>query len=230
MKKKYLSLLLFLIFSVEGFYFSFYNISLDLKKINELSVAKETDQIIFVLANKFNKAKLFLCEKDQDGNWVKKLNSYAFVGKNGIGETNEGMAKTPVGIYNFTHAFGIEKNPGIKSFDYIQVDDSYYWVDDINSVYYNKFVSTRDKNIKKDWNSAEHIIDFSPQYKYVMAFDYNKECVPGAGSAFFLHVHGSNKYTLGCVSVPEKIMIKLMKQINRNCKMVICYKYEVSNY
>ena len=230
MSKKYLYALMILIILVEGFYFSVNNISLDLIKISRLGVAKETDQIIFVLANKFNKAKLFLCEKDHDGNWIKKLDAYAFVGKNGIGETNEGMAKTPIGIYNFTHAFGIEKNPGIKSFDYIQVDDSYYWVDDVNSLYYNKFVSTKDKNIKKDWDSAEHIIDFSPKYKYVMAFDYNKECVPGAGSAFFLHVKGGEKYTLGCVSVPEKVMIEIMKQIKRNCKMVICYQNQILNY
>ena len=34
-------------------------------------------------------------------------------------------------------------NPG-TALAYTQVDDSYYWVDDVNSVYYNQFVSTNE--------------------------------------------------------------------------------------
>ena len=206
------------------------NVFFDQKQIKNLKATGDTNQIIFVLVNKFGKAKLFFCEKNNSREWAEKISSYAFVGKEGIGETSEGAMKTPKGVYNFTHAFGINENPGIKSFDYIRVDENYYWVDDIKSAYYNKFVYTGNKNIAKDWNSAEHIIDYPEAYKYVLAFDYNKECVPGAGSAFFLHVRTKEKYTAGCVSVPEKIMIKIMQNIKRDCKILICNQDEILNY
>ena len=167
----------FVILILGFFYFHVNNISFDQSKIKNLKVSDETNQIVFVLANKFGKAKLFFCEKNDEGEWNEKINSYAFVGKAGIGQASEGSMKTPKGAYNFTHAFGISENPGIKSFDYVKVDKDYYWVDDVNSAYYNKFVCTKDKNIVKDWNSAEHIIDYPEAYKYVLAFDYNKECV-----------------------------------------------------
>lgn len=220
----------FIILILGFFYFYVNNVSFDQSKIKNLKVSDETNQIIFVLANKFGKAKLFFCEKNNEGEWNEKINSYAFVGKEGIGQASEGSMKTPKGAYNFTHAFGISENPGIKSFGYIKVDEDYYWVDDVNSAYYNKFVCTKDKNIVKDWNSAEHIIDYPEAYKYVLAFDYNKDCVPGKGSAFFLHVMTKNKYTAGCVSVPEKIMMYIMQNIKTDCKIVICNQNEILSY
>ena len=220
----------FIILILGFFYFYVNNVAFDQSKIKNLKVSDNTNQIIFVLANRFGKAKLFFCEKNNKGEWNEKINSYAFVGKEGIAQASEGSMKTPKGAYNFTHAFGISENPGIKSFDYIKVDTDYYWVDDVNSAYYNKFVCMKDKNIVKDWNSAEHIIDYPEAYKYVLAFDYNKECVPGAGSAFFLHVTTKHKYTAGCVSVPEKIMIYIMQNIKTDCKIVICNQNEILSY
>lgn len=228
--KKIFYLLAILILISGCFYFYANNVSFDSREIKNLKVSHETDQIIFVLVNKFGKAKLFFCEKDNKGEWIEKINSYAFVGKEGVGNASEGSMKTPKGAYNFTHAFGIEKNPGIKYFDYVKVNENYYWVDDVDSAYYNKFVCTEDKNIVKDWDSAEHIVDYPEAYKYVLAFDYNKECVPGAGSAFFLHVKTKKNYTAGCVAVPEKIMIKIMQNIKRNCKIIICNQNEILNY
>ena len=39
--------------------------------------------------------------------------------------------------------------PGTE-LSYTQVDDTYYWVDDVNSRYYNQFVTT--KTTPKAWN------------------------------------------------------------------------------
>lgn len=57
--------------------------------------------------------------------------------------------KTPRGQFSFTYAFGILPNPGTE-LSYTQVDDTYYWVDDVNSRYYNQFVTT--KTTPKAWN------------------------------------------------------------------------------
>lgn len=93
--------------------------------------------------------------KDADGTWNEDLCTSGYVGYGGVGETTEWNRKTPRGQFSFTYAFGILPNPGTE-LSYTQVDDTYYWVDDVNSRYYNQFVTT--KTTPKAWNSAEHIM------------------------------------------------------------------------
>lgn len=64
------------------------------------------------------------------------------VGYNGISyNSREGDGKTPAGVYSFGIGFGIAGNPG-SNIGYRQVTANDYWVDDVNSPYYNKWVST----------------------------------------------------------------------------------------
>ena len=79
----------------------------------------------------------------------KDLCTSSYVGYGGVGETTEWNRKTPRGQFSFTYAFGILPNPGTE-LSYTQVDDTYYWVDDVNSRYYNQFVTT--KTTPKAWN------------------------------------------------------------------------------
>ena len=99
--------------------------------------------------------------KDADGTWNEDLCTSGYVGYGGVGETTEWNRKTPRGQFSFTYAFGILPNPGTE-LSYTQVDDTYYWVDDVNSRYYNQFVTT--KTTPKAWNSAEHIIEINPAF------------------------------------------------------------------
>ena len=80
--------------------------------------------------------------KDADGTWNEDLCTSSYVGYGGVGETTEWNRKTPCGQFSFTYAFGILPNPGTE-LSYTQVDDTYYWVDDVNSRYYNQFVTTK---------------------------------------------------------------------------------------
>lgn len=75
--------------------------------------------------------------KDADGTWNEDLCTSGYVGYGGVGETTEWNRKTPRGQFSFTYAFGILPNPGTE-LSYTQVDDTYYWVDDVNSRYYNQ--------------------------------------------------------------------------------------------
>ena len=79
--------------------------------------------------------------KDADDTWNEDLCTSGYVGYGGVGETTEWNRKTPRGQFSFTYAFGILPNPGTE-LSYTQVDDTYYWVDDVNSRYYNQFVTT----------------------------------------------------------------------------------------
>lgn len=87
--------------------------------------------------------------KDADGTWNEDLCTSGYVGYGGVGETTEWNRKTPRGQFSFTYAFGTLPNPGTE-LSYTQVDDTYYWVDDVNSRYYNQFVTT--KTTPKAWN------------------------------------------------------------------------------
>ena len=181
-----------------------------------LPEAEETSQLILVDSTGTS-AKVVMLNKNADGTWFQLLKADGYVGSEGVGQASESSRRTPAGTYGFLCAFGIKDNPGTK-LSYTKVDDSHYWVDDPSSAYYNKFVSSRDTGIA--WNSAEHLIDCTNAYAYALALDYNKDCVPGAGSAIFLHCSTGGP-TAGCISVPEQSMIRILQCVEKNCKIII---------
>ena len=176
-------------------------------------------QLVLITGTGGSNARLSLHERDGDGTWRQVLSTRAYVGKKGFGKTKEGDMKTPVGTFRFTMAFGIQPDPGAPM-GYTQVDSSHYWCGDSNSPHYNQFVSTRDHNDfnKKD---SEHIIDYTTAYAYAMNISYNEDGRPGLGSAIFLHCQTKNKFTAGCVAIPEKDMIAVLRRTRPGCAVVL---------
>lgn len=186
--------------------------------VSELEVAKKTKQVI-VVSVEGKEASLSMYIKTKDSVWQEIIKTKAQIGKQGIGKVREGDNKTPIGQFEFTKAFGILENPG-TSLDYIQVDESHYWVDDKFSTYYNQFVSTDE--VAVDWESAEHLCEYAPSYNYVLAVNYNEACVPGAGSAVFLHCTAEHtKSTAGCIAVSEEIMREILQKVEKGCVLII---------
>lgn len=93
-----------------------------------------------------------------------------------------------------------------------------YWVDDANSKYYNKLVNIFDVN--KDWNSAEHLIDYPIQYEYLIEIKTNPNNIPGKGSAIFLHCT-NNLPTAGCIAIDRESMKKIIENLEYNTKIEI---------
>lgn len=184
-----------------------------------------TNQIIIV-ASSGSTATFTMYTRGDDGIWKEELSTSGYVGKDGVGEASEYASYSPRGMWRFSEAFGNMPDPG-TAFPYTQVDDSYYWVDDVNSVYYNRFVSINE--VIPDWSSAEHIQACGSVYNYVLALDYNSDCIPGAGSAFFLHC-SNGKPTAGCIAIPENDMIKVMQLINKNCVIIIDTEERLKRY
>ena len=195
------------------------------KLASGLKAAKTHNQLIFVSASGTT-ATIAMVTRDADGTWSEDLCTSGYVGSAGVGETTEWNHRTPRGQFGFTYAFGILPNPGTK-LSYTQVDDTYYWVDDVNSRYYNQFVTT--KTTPKAWNSAEHIIEINPAYHYVLSLDYNPNCTLGVGSAIFLHC-STNRPTGGCISVPEDQMITILKNVQPGCQIIIDSANGLKNY
>ena len=195
--------------------------------VSGLDVAKNNDKLIIVAAEGITSvdADVSMHQRDEDGNWYEMFSISGHVGYNGIVKSHEGDGKTPTGAYKFINAFGNLPDPGCR-LKYIHCDSSYDWVDDSDSVYYNKLVSS--KYVRKDWSSAENISSIGDRYNYVLALDYNKECIPGAGSAIFLHC-GTNK-TSGCVAIPDKYMRWVIQSVDENSTIVIDSKNKIRNY
>lgn len=78
-----------------------------------------------------------------------------------------------------------------------------YWVDDPESKYYNQRVEGVEN---KDWNSAEHMIDYYSAYHYGFVIEFNTtNIIAGKGSAIFFHC--SQSPTAGCVGVSENSLL-----------------------
>lgn len=185
--------------------------------VASLEAANKTNQIIAVVGNGNSSATISVHQKKGDV-WTELFSTTGFVGRNGVSSNKkEGDGKTPDGVYSLGTAFGIASNPG-TDLSYKKVTDSDYWVDDVNSEYYNQWVDIDETG--KQWSSAEHLIEATTPYKYTLAINYNTACKPGEGSAIFLHC-SNGRGTSGCVSVPEDIMIQILDKVNSSTLIVI---------
>ena len=105
-----------------------------------------------------------------------------------------------------------------NSLEYVKINKELYWVDDVNSKYYNQLININE--VEKDFKSAEHLIDYIVEYEYGIEIKTNPENIKGNGSAIFIHCSNGNK-TAGCVAIPKEKMIELLKNINKETKIII---------
>lgn len=146
-----------------------------------------------------------------ENEWVldDALSCNGFVGSNGVtSDMHEGGYASPKGLYPVGDAFYIYNKPetGLSTFE---VTYDTYWVDDPDSKYYNKRVEgTSDK----DWNSAEHMIDYAAAYEYGFVIDYNPDAVYNAGSAIFFHI--SYSATAGCVGTDKDMVLQYLAKLD----------------
>lgn len=189
--------------------------------VANLPAAKTAQQLFIVGGTGHTTAWVSLHEKNAQGQWQQIMTTPGFIGKNGLGKVKEGDAKTPVGTFRFTAAFGIGADPG-SIMPYKQVDENIYWSgDDRPGMHYNEMVDVR---LLPDLNkeASEHIVDYNPYYIYCLNIGYNEAGTPGKGSAIFLHCLGPNKpYTGGCVAIPEDKMRFVLQNVRPECQVII---------
>lgn len=189
--------------------------------------AQNSSQIITVVSNGGSYGELVMWQKDGNGNWFEVDRVAARLGQNGMkyaSEVYEMDKCTPTGIYTVTEAFGINGNPG-SGVPYRELDGSEYWVDDVDSEYYNT-MQFGDPNGR--WNSAEKLVDFPGYYNYSLVIDYNRwPVIPGKSSAIFLHCD-MGIYTYGCVAIPQNNLVNLLTWLdpNSNPVMILDFTYE----
>lgn len=185
-----------------------------------LAAAKDADQMIVVVGTGGCQGDVYYYSKTNDS-WDLIWKEAGIVGRNGISaDKAEGDGKTPAGTYSFPMSFGLKENPG-SILPYHQVVKGDYWVDDGDSAYYNQLVNT--SVTPKSWKSAENMASASPYYNYALALDYNKDRIPGKGSAIFLHCFTAkaDNGSAGCIRLPEDRVKELVQTVTDKTRIVI---------
>ena len=136
------------------------------------------------------------------------------IGRNGLVEPHrkrEGDGATPIGVYPLRYGFYdprvFDDTPGSLAFPFIPKPPAYDWVEDPDSIHYNRLriISNADRTdaaqeglfdlfIPIGWNDA------SPR--------------AGAGSAIFLHAARPDmRGTRGCVAIPHDRLLDLARRL-----------------
>ena len=124
-----------------------------LASVSSLSAARKYSQLIIVSCDG-GEAQISMYENSGDSStWNQILSSPGYIGSDGVGQASEDSCHTPQGIYGFTMAFGNLPDPG-SAIPYTQTDANSYWVDDPDSLFYNRFVYVTDASATAN-NSGE---------------------------------------------------------------------------
>ncbi|HEX8081037.1 MAG TPA: L,D-transpeptidase family protein [Jatrophihabitans sp.] len=140
----------------------------------------------------------------------------AYVGRSGVGQTREGLGRTPAGVFGLTQAFGNQPNNGTK-LPYFQAGRNDWWNGNVYSPVYNTHVVQS----YSPGGASENLYTMGPVYAHAVVIDYNRfPVVPGAGSAFFLHID-NGRPTAGCVAVSSASLDSIMRWLNPAANPVI---------
>jgi len=173
--------------------------------------------VILVQCTGGSEAKVQMYHKDDSlGTWSRIIDTDGYIGRHGYTEDKrEGDGKSPVGDFGILLAYGIKPNPG-ASISYLRVTPDTYAIDGDNE-YYNQIVDATVSGTR----DGEEMYAYTPEYNYGLSLDYNKACIPGAGSNIFLHCKGAKPATGGCVAVDEEVMRQILLTITPQDRICI---------
>jgi L,D-peptidoglycan transpeptidase YkuD (ErfK/YbiS/YcfS/YnhG family) len=130
----------------------------------------------------------------------------------------QGTGTTPLGTYALPWAFGMDAPDAAWKLRYREVVPGDFWVQDNESVYYNRYRNQVEGGFRwwlpsSDVDSSERLTDFGHQYRISIVTDFNQRQVRHRGAGIFLHVNGSGA-TAGCVSAPGRFLDKVMRVLD----------------
>jgi D-alanyl-D-alanine dipeptidase len=170
----------------------------------------ESGQLIFAINTDSSSFQVTIHTLEKkNGHWHVAFPAFGgSIGEKGfapIDEKREGDGKTPSGIFPLGIAFGYDSWIATKM-PYRQSTDDDFWVDDVNSEDYNKWVKGEPNAASREKMKRE-----DDQYKYGVVIEYNTHpIVKGNGSAIFLHVWKPGESTSGCVAMSEEMVLKIL--------------------
>ena len=142
------------------------------------------------------------------------------LGKAGIGKKGmEGDNITPEGVFRIVRIY-YRKDRLMKlssKFTLIEITKSMGWCDDPKSKKYNQPIRLPTKYSHEILYRRDNIYDL------ILVLNYNiKPTIKNKGSAIFIHIAKKNyKKTAGCIALKKSDLIFLVKEINKNTKVII---------
>lgn len=159
------------------------------------------------------------CWRRVGGPWT------ARIGRSGVSpHKREGDGATPSGTYRLGDTiYGIAPDPGVR-FRYHRLVCGDWWDEDPRSPTYNSFRHVACGARPAFRGSSEALWRVTPQYRYFAVIRYNAQpAVPGRGSAIFLHVAAGP--TTGCISLPERRLVRLLRWLRPAARPLISIKH-----
>jgi len=142
------------------------------------------------------------------------------LGKSGIGNKKiEGDNITPKGNFRIIKIYyrkdRLKKPP--SKFTLTEITKNMGWCDDPKSRKYNQPIKLPTKYSHEILYRRDNIYDL------ILVLNYNmKPTIKNKGSAIFIHMAKENyKKTAGCVALKKVDLIFLIKEINKNTKVII---------
>lgn len=179
-----------------------------------MALAIHTQQIVVVVADSPHSihGQLWFWDYNQLFRWQLRLYTPVVLGRNGITQhRHEGDAKSPMGVFPLTTAFGFAPTTNTK-LNYLQIKDDAECIDDAKSRYYTQIVNA--KQLKRDWHSSEQMRKIG-QYRYGLIIPVNLDKKIGEGSCVFMHIwKNENTGTAGCTAMPRVAIKKLLQQLD----------------
>lgn len=183
--------------------------------LKQYATDASVQELLLVHCDQGSDATVYFCRK-QGGRWKLLREGAAFVGKNGLGKTGEGDAKTPEGDFGILTAFGILPDPG-TALPWLQVTESTYACDE-EGPWYNRIIDTVATHHPC---KGEDMFHTAPEYNYGLALDFNPDCRYPDGSAIFFHCKGHKTWTGGCIAVDEDFMREILTLARPGLRVVI---------
>jgi len=142
------------------------------------------------------------------------------LGKSGIGNKKmEGDNITPRGIFKIIKIYYRKDRLKKLSSKYtlIEIKKNVGWCDDPKSRKYNQPITLPNKYSHEVLYRKDNIYDL------ILVLNYNiRPTIKNRGSAIFIHVAKKNyKKTAGCIAIKKNDLISLIKEINKNTKVII---------
>ena len=197
-------------------------------------------QVVLVTVTSWtsDKGSLLLFSKVADRWRLEERGIPVMLGKNGLGwgsgvhrtvsdspQKAEGDSKAPAGVFRLGPAFGYDTNPPADtSIPYRSITEDDYFVDDVQSDDYNRWVRLdgNSETPQQMWNSWEEMKRADRLYELGAVVEHNAApVVKGRGSAIFLHVWKAKGVpTAGGTAMAKDdlaILIRWLKPVKHPC-------------
>ncbi|ADG96893.1 ErfK/YbiS/YcfS/YnhG family protein [Segniliparus rotundus DSM 44985] len=140
------------------------------------------------------------------------------IGSAGVADVaSEDVPATPTGVFSLPWAFGTEPAPA-TALPYHRTGPNDWWVADVNSPLYNQFQTCAPGSCPFNESKSERLD--VPAYALAVVIGVNPQHVPGAGSAYFLHLDGDGP-TAGCVAISEADLRSLITWLRPGAVMAV---------